>query len=160
LNIIKVGLGILLAFVILAGGGGAIAFFFANRLMGSPPKPTFANDYPPKKPSSPSSTPKKAASPAATPASPTPTETATPKPSLPAGAYEGRVTWAEGLTLRDAPSTDGSTLGGIDYNTPVVVLEESQDGVWQKVRVVATEQEGWVKAGNVERNNDDTTGTQ
>jgi hypothetical protein len=51
-------------------------------------------------------------------------------------------------------------LGGIDYNTPVVVLEESQDGVWQKVRVVATEQEGWVKAGNVERNNDDTTGTQ
>lgn len=93
--------------------------------------------------------------PAPTAPQPTPEEKAQPEDtqSLEAGAFEARVTWPEGLALRGNPSYSASRVGGIDHNGEVIVLEESADGVWQRVRIVSTGKEGWVKAGNVERIN-------
>jgi hypothetical protein len=147
---LQVFLGVSLAIIILMAGGGAIAFLMMSRMLGTPPKPMFANDYPPK-PVPVQAKAKKATKPSPTPTSPTPTASPSSKPSLEPGAYEARVTWSEGLTLRDSPSYDAASVGGIDYNTPVVVLEESSDGVWQRIRVTDTGEEGWVKAGNVEQ---------
>ncbi|HEY9604967.1 MAG TPA: SH3 domain-containing protein, partial [Allocoleopsis sp.] len=78
---------------------------------------------------------------------------ATPKP-LPPGAYKARVTWSEGLIVRDSPSVEGNRVGGVALNQEVIVLKDSPDGKWQQVRVTAEgEQEGWVRSGNVERIN-------
>jgi len=36
----------------------------------------------------------------------------------------------------------------------VFVLKESDDQKWQQVRLVNGDQEGWIKAGNIERVNE------
>ncbi|PHK16786.1 peptide-binding protein, partial [Nostoc linckia z13] len=77
---------------------------------------------------------------------------ATPSPTpLPSGAYRGRVTWAEGLSLRAQPNQDGERIGGVGFNQKIIVLEESEDKAWQKIRLEDSGQEGWVKAGNTEK---------
>lgn len=60
-----------------------------------------------------------------------------------------RVTYPEGLILRDAPNTDAAQIGGLGYNQEVVVLEETEDQEWQRVQMASGE-EGWIRAGNVE----------
>jgi hypothetical protein len=70
---------------------------------------------------------------------------------LPAGAYEATVSFSEGLSVRDAP--DGGRVGGVDFNEKVIVLEESEDKRWVKIRAEQSNVEGWVKAGNLTRVN-------
>jgi hypothetical protein len=72
---------------------------------------------------------------------------------LPAGAYQAKVTWSTGLSLRSEPSTDAERIGGVDYNAELIILSTSNDNQWQKVRVPSSGQEGWVKSGNVEKIN-------
>jgi Bacterial SH3 domain len=152
----EVVVGVILALVLLLGGSAAIGFLMMNKLFGTPPRPIFVNDAPLRKKKV-NKTAK--ASPKAT-AKPTPKATPTPKPALKAGEYEGKVTWPEGLSLRDGPSYEAGSVGGLDYNTPVVVLEESPDGVWQRIRVTGTDQEGWIKAGNVEKSDSGSANSQ
>lgn len=165
-GIFKFLLGFLIAIALLVGSGVAVALYFVTKLTAPPPKPIFANDQPVTRPnpstlaSQPTPAPVTLASPttnaaetvsAAQPdASPTPTESASPKPLEP-GAYRGRVTWRNGLILRDNPNTESQRIGGIGYNQQVVVVTESDDKRWMKIRVEENNEEGWVKAGNVER---------
>ena len=173
-GIFKFLLGFLIAIALLVGSGVAVALYFVTKLTAPPPKPIFANDKPIAKPkpspvaSQPSPAPVAAASPASNPtetvsaeqpdASPTPTETPSPKPLEP-GAYRGRVTWRNGLIVRDTPGTESQRIGGIGYNQQIVVLAESDDKRWIKIRVEENNQEGWVKAGNVERIESEQTQT-
>jgi hypothetical protein len=46
---------------------------------------------------------------------------------------------------------ESTSVGGVEYNETVVVLEESADKEWQRVRLEDGSQEGWIKAGNTER---------
>jgi hypothetical protein len=71
--------------------------------------------------------------------------------TLPQGAYKGRVTWSSGLSLRADPNSSANRVGGVDYNSELIILETSQDGQWQKVRVANGSQEGWIKAGNIKK---------
>jgi hypothetical protein len=73
---------------------------------------------------------------------------------LPPGAYKARVSWAEGLILRDAPGADANRTGGVSFNQDVFVLKESDDQRWQKIRAADGELEGWIKAGNTQRVNE------
>ncbi|MFK0730196.1 MAG: SH3 domain-containing protein [Gloeotrichia echinulata GP01] len=155
-GLLKFILGFLMAIAILIGGGVVVALYFINRTAIAPPKPVFVNDNPPtktnaptQKPSqpTPTSTPKASATPTPTPS---PTTTESPK-SLPPGAYQGRVSWSEGLGLRAEPKQDAQRVGGVAFNQKIIILEESDDKAWQKIRVEGTNQEGWVKAGNTER---------
>ncbi|MCC5615005.1 SH3 domain-containing protein [Nostoc sp. CHAB 5836] len=156
-------LGFFLAIAVLIGSGVAVALYFMNRTGIPPAKPVFSNDSPsvkaqaPKatepgggKPvltsgtkteSSPSSTSNPIESPKATPSS---------KP-LPSGAYRGRVSWAEGLSLRSQPNQEAERIGGVGFNQKIIVLSESEDKAWQKIRLEDSQQEGWVKAGNTEK---------
>ncbi len=68
---------------------------------------------------------------------------------LPAGAYFAKVTWSNGLSLRSEPTKEAQRVGGVGYNTKLIVLSTSEDGKWQKIRVPGSEQEAWIKGGNV-----------
>lgn len=70
---------------------------------------------------------------------------------LPADAYRAVVTWPEGLSLRSEPTANSGRVGGISADASIIILEESADGNWQRVRLPWSGQEGWVKAGNVRR---------
>jgi hypothetical protein len=158
-NLLKVILGFVLAIAVLLGTGLTVALYFVNRTAVTPPKPIYPNDNPSfqaKKPKAiAKSPPKKSATPNPT-SSPTPTPTATPTPTespkpLPPDAYEGTVTWANGLSMRSEPDANSSTIGGVGGNKKVIILEESADKKWQKIRIPDTDKEGWVKAGNIQR---------
>lgn len=73
------------------------------------------------------------------------------EPELPPNAYRAVVTWPEGLSLRSEPSTDAARIGGIGADASIIILEDSADGKWQRVRLPWSGQEGWVKGGNTQR---------
>jgi cytoskeletal protein RodZ len=172
-GLLKLILGFVLAIAVLLGSGLTIALYFVNRTAIPPARPKFANDNPQTKPDKPKVTQVKATSTASpTPsstASPTPSSTASPTPSfttsptsptstptespdsLPPGAYQGIVTWSQGLSMRDQPTLDAQSVGGVGANQKVIILEESPDKNWQKIRIEGTDKEGWVKARNTKR---------
>jgi hypothetical protein len=55
--------------------------------------------------------------------------------------------------MRDKPAFEGQAIGGVTGNQKVIILETSQDGKWEKIRIPDTNQEGWVKSGNTEKSN-------
>lgn len=155
-RIFQLLLGIVVGLTLVVGGAAATSYYFLSRLAEDPPRPVFSEETPKAEPQE---------SPAATQAE-TPgeeAETATPEPSpspeppeedpeeLKGNEYRARVTWPEGLSLRDNPQADSERIGGIAYNKEMIVMEESSDGEWQKVRLPGSGQEGWVKAGNAEK---------
>lgn len=140
-SVLKFFLGVLLAIAILAAGGLVAARVMMARLAVMPPKPMFPNDNPTK--------------PAAKPARPAADKPVVEKQEsatkpLPEGAYAAKVSQSIGLIVRDAPSQDGNSISGVDFNERVTVIETSADGTWQKIRL-SNNQEGWVRAGNVEK---------
>lgn len=157
-GLLKFILGVFLAIAVLLGSGVAVALYFMNRSATPPPKPLFANDSPAVRNEAPPATEVKA-TPAASPtptSEPTPESTPTPTETpetLPPGAYRGRVTWPQGLIVRDQPNLDGERIAGVAVNEEIIILEESQDKNWQKIRTQG-EQEGWVRRGNTEKVNE------
>ena len=153
-GLIKLLLGLSLAIAILVGSGVATALYLMNKVTTPPSKPMFANDPNVKAQRPPDPTDKRQTASVATPsATPTPIQTS-PKP-LDVGAYQARVTWPQGLLLRSEPNFDAERVGGVGYNQQIVVLEESIDKSWQRVRPEDGEQEGWIRAGNTERIEED-----
>lgn len=146
-GIFKFILGFFVGIIFLAFCGVGAAYYFWTRLSVTPDKPIFAEEQQQK-----SSTLKKASLTQASkpkPSSPpTSTPNASPVQTLPPGAYKARVTWPEGLSLRDAPTLNSARIGGVAAKQEVLVLKRSDDGKWQQVRVVEGNQEGWIKAGN------------
>lgn len=153
LGVSKFLLGFWLAIAILFGTGVGVTRYMLARVAAPPPRPTFAND-----PSPSATTASTVASPAveavASPAaSPPPTPAASPtvSPAAPQGR-QARVIQPVGLILRQDPGVDAAQIGGVEYNQNITVLEDSQDGEWQRVRL-ENGTEGWVKAGNTEQLN-------
>ena len=155
-NVFQFILGFLLGVVLLAAGGAGLGFIFFSRLAAPPPKPIFSEEKPV---GSPDGKPEKTATKTSEtePAveqpkpSPSPAEKPEPKEELPPGSYKARVNWSTGLSLRAEPSKEAERIGGVEYNREIIILEKSRDGQWEKVRVAGSTQEGWVKAGNVEK---------
>ncbi|MBD0335462.1 MAG: SH3 domain-containing protein [Cyanobacteria bacterium Co-bin13] len=141
----KLLLGVVTALLLLSLAGVATARYFMARLAVLPPKPVFENDALPQPPQT---QPAEAAEAVASPEAAAAPEPA-PTPALEEGAYEAVVIQPIGLVLREGPGTTFGQLGGIDYNDAVVVLEESPDNQWVKVRVAENGQEGWIKSGNI-----------
>lgn len=145
LNIIQLLIGITLGLALMVGGSLAAGYYLFTKLSVVPERPSFSEE----KPKTPVLTPSPTASnPAPNPPSPSPVP---PSPAVEAGLYRGVINWSEGLILRDSPGNNSNRIGGVGYNQQVIVLEESEDKNWQRVRVVATGGVGWVKAGNMDR---------
>jgi hypothetical protein len=150
-GIAKFLIGFILGVALLAGSAAVAAYYFWTQLSTLPTKPVFPEE---KSKTSPSA--KKTSSPTASQSGSNkqPTSTKLPPKELPPGAYKVRVNWSQGLILRDAPGPDATRIGGVTFNQELIVLKESDDQKWQKVRFAESDQEGWIKAGNTERVND------
>lgn len=148
-GIAKFILGFIVGIVLLAVSGGAAGYYFFTKMSANPPKPIFAEEQQRKLPEA-----KKVST--AIPSNGKPVSQQTPKESpvkkeLPPGAYNARVSWSEGLSLRDSPSQDSNRIGGVAFNQEIIVLKESDDKRWQQIRLADGDQEGWIKAGNIQR---------
>lgn len=151
-GIAKFIIGFFAGIFILAVSGVAAAYYFWTQLSITPAKPIFAEEQPKKAPPAKqasnvqASKPKPKSQPASTPSQP-------PAQQLPPGAYKARVTWSEGLSMRDAPNTNSQRVGGVMFNQEVIVLKQSDDQKWQQVRLANGDQVGWIKSGNTEKVN-------
>lgn len=149
-SFVKFLVGLLLAGMILA----AIALYvfrYLGQITALPPRPTFSND-PPSASQKQTIAPKPAPKPATKPSpTPSPKPASSPSPSPKTRGYVARIVLAEGLNLREGPSTDATRIGGVAYNERVVVLEESSDGEWQRIQLEGSGLEGWIKSGFSER---------
>ena len=144
-SVFKFLVGFLLAIVLMAGASVAAALYFAAKLTTAPERPVFPNDKTAVQVAG-------AASKSTAQASPVSTSSDAPSPKpLEPGAYRALVTQPIGLILRDTGSRDSNRIGGVGYKEKVVVLEESPDKEWQRIRVEDGNREGWVKGGNTER---------
>lgn len=157
-GVAKFVLGVSLALAILAGGSAAVALYFMYRVTTHPPKPTFANELNQKPKAAPApekqvqpemSNPARAARAEST-SEEADSETNSTE-SLAPGTYRARVSWEKGLSLRAEPGAGAERIGGLEYNQQIVVLEESPDKNWQRVRLSDSDREGWIKAGNIEK---------
>ena len=148
-------LGFFLGIFLLVGGTASLAYVVFSRMSANPEKPTFAEEKPPE-------TTAKAESKPATQAE-TKTESveevAATEPvieeeeteELPDGAYRAKVTWSTGLSLRSQPASDADRVGGVGYDAELIILKTTTDGDWQQVRLPRSQQQGWGKAGNVQK---------
>jgi hypothetical protein len=142
-SLVQFILGFILALIILAGGSVAAALYFVTKLTALPPRPSFANDQPVVTATQAAESPGESTGEGSTGAS----------AALPANAYRAKVIWPDGLILRDRPGYEANSIGGLDFNAQVVVLETTSDNEWEKIRLEGSGQEGWIKGGNTERLN-------
>ncbi len=152
-GITKFLIGFIVGIAVLLAGGVATGYYFFTKLSVNPPKPIFAEERPKtartakKKPGSSTSNSR----PSNSPVGQSPVKELAEE--LPPGAYKARVTWSEGLSLRDAPGQEANRVGGVAFNQEVIVLKESDDKRWQQVRLADGQQEGWIKSGNIQKLN-------
>ncbi len=147
-NFLQLLFGVTLGLTILGCGTAAAAYFFFSQMVRTPARPIFPEELatePAPETAAPAVTSDQTPAPAATPSPAPAPETLEP------GAYRVRVTWADGLSLRTEPRTDADTIGGFAYDEIMIVLEQSADGEWDRVRRPGSDQEGWVRSGNAER---------
>ncbi|WP_040897897.1 SH3 domain-containing protein [Xenococcus sp. PCC 7305] len=149
-------LGFVLGVALIAGiGAGAAYFYFTKMSSHTPTKPAFEEAEPLPLPEQDAIAKSDSAPTSETAAQPEPTPEPEPipepEPELPANAYFARVTWPQGLSLRAEPSLDAERVGGIGYNARIIILEDSSDKKWQRIRIPESQREAWVKAGNVEK---------
>ncbi|MEO0350360.1 MAG: SH3 domain-containing protein [Cyanobacteria bacterium P01_A01_bin.15] len=139
----KFVLGVAIALFVISLAGVATARYFLTQLATAPERPVYDNDTP--DPPAPAEA-EAAAAPVPTPAQPEPQASAPES-----GAqilYQVVVTYGEGLLVRSGPGAEYGTIGGIDYDDTIDVMEES--GRWLKVRAGGVE--GWVRGqGNTQR---------
>ncbi len=175
-GILQFTIGFFLGLLIFVGGISLLFYFVFSRLAATPEKPVFPEEIkkPKPAPSPKTEPPKTAASPETSPdkkPTPSPTSTVSPSPSaspksspspepspspsteaeekLPPGAYKATVIRSEGLSLRADPSREAERVGGVDYNANLIVLETQ--GEWVRVKVPGSEQTGWVRSGNLKK---------
>lgn len=163
-------LGFLLGVTLIAGLSASAIFLYYRKMSTLPEKPVFSDSpsaqelelnttdsttIPDESPqSSVSQNEAKRAAEANTAATLEETEVVS-EPELPPNAYRAVVTWPQGLSLRAEPNNNAGRVGGIYVDDQIIILEDSADGQWQKVRVPGSNQEGWVKAGNTKRISED-----
>ena len=142
----KFVLGVAIALFVISLAGVATARYFLTQLATAPERPVYDNDAPDPQPPPAPAEAEAAAAPAPTPAQPEPQASA---PESDAQAlYQVVVTYGEGLLVRSGPGAEYGTIGGIDYDDTIDVLEES--GRWFKVRAGGVE--GWIRGqGNTQR---------
>ena len=171
-------LGFILGIALLAGVSVSVGYYYLSRMSTVPKKPVYSEEQvqstsdsaetvpvPEKVESSTAAPEATVKSPVVPETTPEPEPKAEPKvkpkiepeslkdiePELPPNAYRAEVTWPQGLSLRAEPSINAGRVGGVSYNSELIILEDTADGKWQKVRIPWSGQEGWVKGGNTQR---------
>ncbi|MBT9314277.1 SH3 domain-containing protein [Leptothoe spongobia] len=147
-GLIKFVCGVAIALLVISLAGAATARYFLTQLSSLPERPVYENDA---KPKPAADAPKADTAPqpkAEQPAAETEANIASETPD-PQGLYQVKITYGSGLLIRSGPGNEYGTIGGIDYDETVDVLEESGER-WFKIRFDGVE--GWIKGkGNTQR---------
>jgi Bacterial SH3 domain len=148
--------GFILGISLVAGSAVGLGYMLLTRMSVTPPKPVFSEETnPPKQDSQETAAVQK------TQQNESPTKTIPPEEEelLPSGAYRAVVTWSQGLSMRSEPNSEADRVGSVLVNQKIIVLQESEDKKWQKIRLpksdlsqgVFSNREGWVRAGNIKK---------
>jgi hypothetical protein len=146
--------GILIGLIgLIAAIGGAGYYFFITQMSTRPPKPIFAEERDGGKPVAIAKAKPKAGVVAPTP-SPSPEgidlEPDKVKPLAPE-AYDAKVIWKDGLSLKQDPDPSSEKVGGVEFNAKVAIVETSDDKQWVKIQSEKENLQGWVRAGNIDK---------
>jgi cytoskeletal protein RodZ len=150
-------LGFILGIALVAGGAIGIGYMVLTRMSVTPPKPVFSEEQAPTKQQS--QEPVTAQKNPETESQVNQTQTAESAESapqeveetLPPGAYKAIVTYPQGLSMRSEPNADADRIGSVLVNQEIIILQNSDDRKWQKIRIPKSDREGWVKAGNIRK---------
>ncbi len=66
--------------------------------------------------------------------------------------YDAKVTFPDGLSLRKEPNPESEKLGSVNFEAKVAIVKTSDDGLWVLIQPESDSIQGWVKAGNIDRN--------
>jgi Bacterial SH3 domain len=127
--------------------GGAGYYFFITQMSTRPPKPIFAEERDGGKSLAAKPKPKlpvAAKSPAVAKDPQNPDQ-------LPPSAYDAKVVWKDGLSLKKEPVPGAEKVGSVAFNAPVAIVKTSDDKQWVLIRSQADNAQGWVKAGNIDK---------
>ncbi|WP_310425055.1 SH3 domain-containing protein [Chamaesiphon sp. VAR_48_metabat_135_sub] len=148
-------IGILAGLVGLVGILGASGYyFFVTQMSTRPPKPIFAEERDGGKSSAVKPKAKAKVSVAAKPTQ-SPVVKAPQNPNapekLPPEAYDAKVVWKDGLSLKKEPNSGAEKLGGVAFNAKVAIVKTSDDKQWVLIQSETGNLQGWVKAGNIDK---------
>jgi Bacterial SH3 domain len=131
--------------------GGVGYYFFITQMSTHPPKPIFAEERGGGKSIAAKPKPKSPA--AAKPNQSTAKDPQNPDApqQLPPSAYDAKVLWKDGLSLKKEPNSGAEKLGGVAFNAKVAIVKTSGDRQWVLIRSQTDNLQGWVKAGNIDK---------
>jgi Bacterial SH3 domain len=140
-GLLKFFIGFCLGIIILAGGAGLTAYYFFTKSSVIPPRPTFPEEIEKKDKSAGKNQNKNSSN----------NNKNNNSPNKESGLYKGKIIPEQGVSLREKPTTDSNRVGGIAGNATVVVLEESEDKRWLKIRNDQGYQVGWIRSRSLEK---------
>ena len=145
-------LGMLTGLVGIVGiVGGAGYYFFVTQMSTRPPKPVFAEERDGGKSlAAAKPKPKAAAKPAPKPAAKDPQNPDAPE-KLPPEAFDAKVVWKDGLSLKKDPDSGAEKVGSVVFNGKVAIVKTSDDKQWVQIQSQMDNARGWVKAGNIDK---------
>jgi hypothetical protein len=155
LKSLQLFIGITIGLATLAGiVGGAGYYFFITQMGTRPPKPIFAEERDGGKSLAAKSKPKpKSAATTKSTQSPTAKDPKNPDApeKLPPEAYDAKVLWKDGLSLKKEPDASAEKVGGVAFNSKVAIIKTSDDKQWVLIQSQTDNLQGWVKAGNIDK---------
>jgi Bacterial SH3 domain len=152
--LIGIFLGLAGLVAIMSGAG---YYFFVTQMSTRPPKPVFAEERGgPKLIAVKGKTAKgKAKTAIAAAPSPAPVAADLLNPEnpdkLPPGAYDAKVLWKDGLSLKKEPNSGAEKVGGVAFDAKVAIIKTSDDKQWVLIQTETDNLQGWVKAGNIDK---------
>jgi uncharacterized protein YgiM (DUF1202 family) len=140
LKSLQVFIGILIGLLGLSGIAAGVGYYlFITQISTHPPKPVFAEE---REGSKTAIAPK---------ASQLPIATDSTIQKLAPEAYDGKIMWKDGLSLRKEPNSKAEKVGSVAFEAKVAVIKTSDDNVWVLVQPETENIQGWVKATNVDK---------
>jgi Bacterial SH3 domain len=140
LKSLQVFIGILIGLLGLSGIAAGVGYYlFITQISTHPPKPVFAEE---REGSKTAISPKASQSPIATDGK---------IQKLAPEAYDAKIMWKDGLSLRKEPNSNAEKFGSLAFEAKVAVIKTSDDKVWVLVQPETDNIQGWVKATNVDK---------
>jgi hypothetical protein len=132
--------------------GAAGYYFFVTQMSTRPPKPIFAEERDGGKSiaAKPKPKPPVASKPTQSPVAKDPKNPDAPE-KLPPEAYDAKVLWKDGLSLKKEPDSGAQKIGGVAFNAKVAIVKTSEDKQWVFIQSQTDNLQGWVKAGNIDK---------
>jgi Bacterial SH3 domain len=131
--------------------GGAGYYFFVTQMSTRPPKPVFAEERDGGKSLAAKPKPKPKTAVAKPTTSPKDLQNPDAPEKLPPEAYDAKVVWKDGLSLKKDPDSGAEKVGSVAFNGKVAIVKTSDDKQWVLIQSQADNAQGWVKAGNIDK---------